>query len=152
MSTTSVETHGRSKYIDLEPHEVKIKGYDLVSLKYDGIWCRALGQGPSIKLFSQENQLKGTITQLGKNYDFELIGEYMFGTEWAIHYGLEGKFYAFDVYRLGELDLTTLPYAKRLDYMAKIVDQLGEPFGKVYMRSIDQLDDLSERFVKPDGE
>jgi ATP-dependent DNA ligase len=143
---------GRAKYLDLEPHEAKVKGYDLVSLKYDGIWCRMVGKGEKLELYSRDNLLKRTKLVPEGNYDFELIGEFMFGTQWAKSYGLEGNFYAFDMYRLGDRDLTPLRYIERLGFMATAVDQLPNFVRKVFMREINDLDYMRREFVEEGGE
>lgn len=144
--------HDRAKYINLEPHEVKAKGYDLCSLKYDGIWCRLIGKGSKLVFLSRENQRKHVLHRPGKNYSFELIGEFIYGSEWGRTYGLEGNFYGFDMYRLGDQDLTTLTYIERLDKMAATVDQLGRPFAKAFMKTVNDLNDMRARFVDPGGE
>lgn len=148
-----VTNHGRAEYINIEPHEAKAKGYDLVSLKYDGIWCRLVGKGNKLDYFSRDGRLKTSkLVDGDPKYDFELIGEYMFGTEWAHKYGLTEQFYAFDMYRLADRDLTVMPYLSRLDYMAMAVAQLPDYIKRVFLRSIVDLVELKTKYVDDDGE
>lgn len=153
MDSTPILRHYRAIYTNVEPHEARAKGYDVVMLKYDGIWCRAVGMKDlnQIRLFSREGALKRVI-DAELPTDFELIGELMHGTQWAHEYGLLGNFYAFDLYRYGQQDTTDWPFIERLLKAVELTEQLPANFKRVVAGDISELDQMRTRFVDDSGE
>lgn len=86
----------RQEYIDVaNPAEAIKLGYELVQIKYDGIWARVTVRHEIASVYSRNDQLKATFATTLP--DCVLIGEFMYGSEWAKKDGREGQIYVFDV-------------------------------------------------------
>jgi ATP-dependent DNA ligase len=94
----------RNPYIDLEPGETP-SGFDLVELKYDGMWASAAFASGECVIRSRNDQIKARLPVDPKLGVFTLIGEYMRGTPWSRDTGRTGRFYAFDMVRFDNATL-----------------------------------------------
>lgn len=105
---------------------------DFVSLKFDGIWAAAHFIHDQVLFYSRNNQLK-----LKRNrYNYEriipnnsiLIGELMYGQQWANHPSRKGKFYAFDAVRIGDSDFQTAPFHARYAHLENFSTEIVQHF------------------------
>lgn len=120
------DTHGhlfdgmnRKDYIDLEPEAFPAPGeYDYVMLKYDGIWCRLTVNNCKGNYYSRNNQLKRSRTFDMRTLADDkgssvLVGEYMYGQQWASHPDRLGKLFTFDALIVDGTDVTSRPFIRR---------------------------------------
>ena len=110
----------RKEYADLDPEDFECAShYDYAMLKYDGIWCRLVIANGQAKYYSRTNNLKhsrGLTTDEIKLFGDDstvLIGEFMYGQEWAQALDRKGKFFAFDVVKWKGVDTTALNFMSR---------------------------------------
>lgn len=90
-------------------------------LKYDGIWCRLVIDGVqgTAKYYSRTGQLKLnralTSTESSEFGPFTtiLVGEFMFGQEWAMDPKRAGLFFAFDILVHKDVDVSCLTFKAR---------------------------------------
>ena len=129
----------RQKYVDLTRQEAetfyRTNSDAILSLKYDGIWGALVIDG--LSTVSQLSNSNSTIYSRTKsikavNYlsDFPctdqviLLGEYMYGQEWANHPSRVGKFFAYDcIY--DQVDLRSLPYEERYERLLAFCNGCG---------------------------
>lgn len=108
----------RQNYIDVDnPEHARKLGYEYFQIKYDGIWGRMVVENKVAKIYSRTGNLKAT--KECEIPDCVLIGEFMFGTNWAIRTGREGKFYVFDVESIGFANYTKSSYEFRFTELVK---------------------------------
>lgn len=102
----------RQEYIDVDnpAHAIKL-GYEFFQIKYDGIWARVVVKNKVAKIYSRTGNLKAT--RECDIPDCVLIGEYMFGTNWALRTGREGQLYVFDVESIGWVNFANNTYEFR---------------------------------------
>lgn len=117
----------RKEYKDFNPRDwasVRAEGYDLCTLKYDGIWCRAVMDAGHVYFYSRNNQLKLSRKLTNEEYfkfglkTSVLIGEFMFGQQWGNHPDRKGKMFVFDILVLKGKPLAHLALNDRLAYAA----------------------------------
>jgi hypothetical protein len=129
---------GRQSYCDLTRDEAIEKSKEpdyVVSLKYDGIWGALVSDSKShisdlgssrASIYSRTKQVKAT--NFLHNFPLPdqtiLIGEYMYGQEWASTPERKGKFYAFDCVYSNE-SIVHLPYSERYARMISVINQCG---------------------------
>ena len=108
----------RQTYIDVEnPAEAQSLGYEYFQLKYDGIWARVvISKGTGI-IYSRNEQVKSTFTT--EIPDCVLIGEFMFGTNWANRTGRAGQIFVFDVESIGYVNYAECKYDFRYSELVK---------------------------------
>ena len=99
--------------------------FDMVELKYDGIWGRLEIENGNLQIFSRNDKLKFecSIPYEGR---LTLLGEFMYGSNWAETMGLKGQFFVFDLLREGSKDLQTKPLSHRKDRIKKVIVDLPE--------------------------
>ena len=103
-------------YVDHESLLDLIKNnYDFWQLKYDGIWDRCVIRKGIANHYSKTGLCKDSNPTTFP--DCVLIGEYMYGSEWAQHPERVGKFYVFDIESFGEQMLETFDYRERYTTM-----------------------------------
>lgn len=102
------------KYKNVTSHKQAEKaGAEIVQLKYDGWWARAVIKNRSAKIYSRQGELKDTM-QVGLP-DCVLIGEYLKGTQRVVS-GTEGEhssLIVFDILEVGGVEVHSEPYNLR---------------------------------------
>lgn len=117
----------------------------IFQLKYDGIWDKIVITGDRAQMFSKTGQLKNTLVVppwLIQRGEVVLVGEYMFGSQWAQHPERLGKVFVFDCLVDNGQDISTHSYEQRKKIADGIVQELGEPFVKSPSYSIDKLGEI----------
>ena len=104
------------------------KGYDLVQLKYDGWWCRAeftdrTHHTELTYLSCNNRRLRTEPLQPMPELIPMIIGEYMYGREWAKKEDREGLFFAHDIY-----GFESYPYIERYRLLQKLEKFFPENF------------------------
>jgi hypothetical protein len=99
------------------------QGCDIVQPKYDGIWCCVKNTTTSCQYISRTGTIKKETPPIS-DHTFELIGEYMFGSEWAQDPSLKDKVFIFDLIELNGFDLRERPYEFRLSSAMELVQSL----------------------------
>ena len=109
----------RQEYIDVDDpaHAAKL-GYDCFQIKYDGIWGRMVIKNKIAKIYSRSGNLKAT--KECDAPDCVLIGEFMFGTNWALRTNREGIFYLFDVESNGWINYCANSYEFKYQEMVRL--------------------------------
>lgn len=105
--------------------------YKFLQLKYDGIWARIVfGNDGEYRVYSKTGQQKDKQrtpqTYFVHGNAVILIGEYMFGSQWAERPDRKGKIFVFDCIQDGD-DIATLPYNRRYQIAESVVKALGDP-------------------------
>lgn len=124
----------RQEYEELESVDAanaRFSEWDIFQVKYDGIWCRAVIEGNSCTFYSRSGQVKHTFNlSLGYLFPYRivLIGEYMYGSQWAKSHNREGKFYAYDLLERGGTALEMQEYRVRYKLLAETIKELDHPF------------------------
>lgn len=161
MLQSSDLTHNglnRKEYTDLCPDSSPPSGeWDFVELKYDGIWCRLVIQAGKALFYSRTNNLKETYTlspDEAKCFGAgttTLLGEFMYGQEWALAEGRAGRFYAFDVLTANDKDVSLSSLADRKRILGRILPSPVGRFHRVqtYKREVDEY--LWRQFVLDRG-
>lgn len=112
----------RQKYIEFKSVEEALSHsppFDIVQLKYDGIWCRLevnknpAGDFDNVAVWysrtgEEKHRAGGIKLPIGTYF-----GEFMFGSHWSQHPDRNGKTYLFDIIRDGDRDISGLEYARR---------------------------------------
>ena len=101
-------------------------GFDLVQLKYDGIYGRAVLSASGTVVYSKNNKPKANLSTLFEPGG-DIRGEYMFGSHWAQDESRKGKLYLFDIASVGGEDLTSLPYVKRSVVLRSLLTEIAHP-------------------------
>jgi len=105
-------------YIDHSPDRLdKIPHrYDVVELKYDGIWGRCVIGNNLAIIYSKTGNEKGRFTVDYDGPTTVLIGEYLIGTAWAKNNARipHGSFLAFDCVRSAGVDIGEWPQYRRM--------------------------------------
>ena len=110
------------KYKNVTEHQQAIKaGADLVQLKYDGWWARAVIKNRSAKIYSRQGQLKDTILVGLPNC--VLIGEFLKGTQRVVS-GTEGEHSSLIVFDILELESDSDVHEKKYGHRVKIVQDI----------------------------
>lgn len=114
----------RQEYLEFYSVEEALKHtppFDLVQLKYDGIWCRLEVEAHIDQFYGRWFSRTGEL----KNEAFvplpsgTYLGEFMFGSHWAQEPERNGKTYLFDIVGDGGNDLTKLSYAQRYSELVR---------------------------------
>lgn len=129
------------KYAELDgPEDVRLQQLvgentsdSFVQLKYDGIWARIVVENNEVKVYSKTHNLKHSFP-VDKSLSFAtrqpivLVGEFMFGSQWAQRVDRAGKLFCFDCLVSSGEDISGLPYKDRYRQMVSHVIELGDPF------------------------
>lgn len=107
------ERYERQDYRDVNILTINPKDYDLVQLKYDGIWSLADLTNDKIGYYSRRGSLKN-VDPPNQYFHGALVGEYMYGSEWALENNREGKFFAFDLVEINNECRRGYSYENRL--------------------------------------
>lgn len=100
-------------------------------LKYDGIWAKIVIQEGRVQVFSKTGQLKHSMkcnTELFGDHVTVLLGEFMYGSQWAKQLDREGRFYIFDCLVIDNEDVSTLDYRRRHNLAGRVIETLGSKF------------------------
>lgn len=110
----------RQEYKDSTLDEAIAAGCDCVQLKHDGWWCCNRWDGKYQNLFSQTGRHFDTIEAPWRD-EALLIGEAMYGTQWAQDVNRKGFIYLFDLWDIRGRSLRTLPYAQRMIHLRSLL-------------------------------
>lgn len=115
----------RQKYLDIDETDETL--WDLIQPKYDGIWARLQKQQGNALIYSRTSQVK-TVLDLPKLQNGTvLLGEYMYGSQWAQDETRIGRIFVFDCVAYRFEDIRSKPYSERLKYARQIVEETGYP-------------------------
>lgn len=88
--------------------------FDLVQPKYDGRWVQIEVSGGRVQAVSRDGNLQpGLDIQINGTHSMTLLGEYLYGTQWARHSDKRGHIVLFDCLALDGRDLRKRPYLER---------------------------------------
>lgn len=118
LSSHNLSELDRQKCVDVTL--ARTKTFDIIQLKFDGIWCCLCSTGGVVKVFSRNGLLKEVIHIPGFP-DAVFAGEFMFGSQWAQNPDRLGKIFLYDCLYVGGRDLRNEPYSVRYEHLvAKI--------------------------------
>lgn len=122
--------------------------FDILQLKYDGHWCRlefdsdGLGSGYTTSNRQETNVESGVFS------NSIVLGEHLYGTNWAKQGNREGRLVLFDIVSLDGRDLSPLPYARRWDLLnARVISAKHPRLFIAMTKPIDQLPFVWRQFV-----
>lgn len=114
-------------------------------LKYDGIWARVEITAGKATIWSKTGQLKHKFTVDHWLYNRDpvvLIGEFMFGSQWAQHPDRAGLIYVFDCLVFDGKDISTLPYEQRKKIADAMAVEMGSVLRKTDLYSVARLGEI----------
>lgn len=117
----------RQPYLDVDENDET--GWDIIQPKYDGIWARLQKKHKdgNVLLYSRTSQVK-TVFDLPKfPPETVVIGEFMYGSQWAQAPERLGKVFVFDCVAIRGLDVRHLPYSERLKFAREVVAEVQFP-------------------------
>lgn len=120
--------------------------FDYVGLKYDGIWVYVVVEPHIIRLYSRTGKLKAE-WRWKSTFSAIFIGEYLFGTNWAVESGSEGNIYIFDCVEFKELSIATRPFEVRGQATSRLIQSLPKNFKLAFLREASQAPALWEQYV-----
>ncbi len=124
----------RQEYVELDSVEdayARLDDWNVWQVKYDGIWARVLIRDGMVTIYSRTGQEKARFPLAQPEFfsvEVELIGEYMYGSQWAQAEGRKGKIFVFDCTSINGLDMTKLPYKERYRNAQQACAHLGGNF------------------------
>jgi len=86
--------------------------FDLVELKYDGMFATAECADGAIVIRGRNGRIKACLAT-STPLRAKLVGEYLYGTAWAKRTGRTGQLWAFDVIEVDGKDVSQRPLANR---------------------------------------
>lgn len=98
--------------------------FDFYQPKYDGIWGCLFRVFDSVQITSRNGLVKGHYKSNNFPHDTIVVGEYMFGTNWAQEPARAGKFFAFDLLCLCGHDMRGESYEIRLRELRNLLANL----------------------------
>ena len=141
-------TINRPLYYDLraENEIPEWLNFDVVELKYDGIWGRLEIEKGNLQIFSRNDKLK---FECSVSYDgrLTLLGEFMYGSNWAETMGLKGQFFAFDLLREGSKDLKAKPLSHRKERIKKVIIDLPEWINATPYYSVNEWKEIWKEII-----
>lgn len=108
----------RNDYLDGDALAAQQAGCDIVQLKYDGHWCKAVGLTDRTEYYSETGRLFSTSGPFIP--DSVVVGEFMRGTQWSTHPSRQGLFYIFDIWAYLGVPMTDEPYSTRYKLLRKL--------------------------------
>lgn len=114
-------------------------------LKYDGIWAKVVIEKGLASIYSKTGQLKHTVQTDRRLYaagETVIIGEFMYGSQWAKHPDREGLVFVFDCLVEDGKDISTLPYRARKEIADSVTTELGSVFRKTLTYSVTKLGEI----------
>jgi len=135
----------RPVYYDLKSENELPKWleFDIVELKYDGIWGRMEIDNGNLQIYSRNDKLKYEC-EVDHKGRLTLLGEFMYGSNWAETMGVKGQFFAFDILLSGSDDLKPLPLTQRKEILQKVVETLPEWIKPVKYYTVDKWKEIWE--------
>ena len=124
------------------------RGYDLLQLKLDGWWCRAVFESGVAHYHSETGR------QFDTSHSFDLdgcvlIGEFMRGTQWSQQPQHKGRFYVYDIWSIFGEPITTESYSARFRLLRKL--NLPSVFSLVDCFRIGDFDSVWNRYIMREG-
>lgn len=118
----------RQKYVNIDESS-DTSSYDIIQPKYDGIWglVKRTASG-NVEILSRTGAVKSILDAGRFPPSTVLVGEFMFGSQWAQHKDRIGRIFVFDALALDGKDLRSLPYSERLKVARDVVAVCGYPF------------------------
>tara|TARA_R100000656_G_scaffold53769_2_gene42458 strand:- start:59 stop:889 length:831 start_codon:yes stop_codon:yes gene_type:complete len=108
-----------------EISSVPEKLYDIVEPKMDGIWGVYIQNEEGWEIWSRTGVKKAEGTDcssIGAPRDkIILLGEFMFGSNWAYERDLDREFFAFDILRYGDEELYDKPLTVRREILEEVL-------------------------------
>jgi ATP-dependent DNA ligase len=143
---------GRPEYRDIKLGTVP-SGFDIIELKYDGMWGRMEIDRSEVQIYSRQGNMKfadsdgaGCLVPT-----MTLLGEYLHASNWADQRGLKDHYFAFDILQYDGRDLRDLPLVQRKAILKKALwdfkDQLPPWLHRVKYYSVDRLEEIWEENV-----
>lgn len=134
----------RPKYSDVKPGSDIPEGYDIIELKYDGMWGRSEINYLCLEMYSRQGKLKYDTVLEESVPNVTFVGEYLYASHWAESRGLKNHYFIFDILRLGERDLRDLPLRDRKQLLHKVLDYNPFPkwFHEVKYYPVERLQEL----------
>lgn len=114
-SLSEVDRQRYKEYENLSAVMVEQPPYDIIQLKYDGIWCKLVVENEQGKWYSRTGELKKEASCLLR--DGIYLGEFMYGSHWSTHPSRNGKTYLFDLIWDGSRDVRQLEYSRRYSFL-----------------------------------
>lgn len=124
------------------------RGFDILQLKYDGWWCRAVCAAGTTTYYSE------TEREFGQSSSFDLdgcvlLGEYMRGTQWSQHIDRKGIFYIYDIAQIFNEPITNETYTTRYKLLRKL--HLPSVYKLVECYRIQDYESIWNRYVLREG-
>jgi ATP-dependent DNA ligase len=116
----------RQKYVDISSED-SVAQWDIIQPKYDGIWARLQKEQGHAQVYSRTSQVKTTLDLPKLAPNTVLLGEYMYGSQWALQEERVGKLFIFDCISFYGKDVRSEAYKERLRMSRQIVEETGFP-------------------------
>jgi hypothetical protein len=118
----------KQRYKDGTLKDAAQLGYDTVQLKYDGWWSLITTEGDVLTHRSEAGREYYKVQLSQSVPSMTLVGEHMFGTQWANDPSRKERTYLFDIWSLNGLDLTTANYRDRVSLLRTVLSALPSTF------------------------
>lgn len=114
-------------------------------LKYDGIWGKVVIENGYGEVYSKTGQLKSVFKVehwLFPRKTIILLGEFMYGSQWAKHPDRTGLIYVFDCVAFDGEDISTKQYIQRKKIADNLAVELGGILRKTDLYAVDKLGEI----------
>lgn len=138
----------RNLYLDGDRATAVTRGYDLVQLKYDGWWTKAVCSAGRFGYYSQTDNLFGESDGFGLDGCI-LIGEFMRGTQWSQAPERKGRFFIYDIWQLFGQPIEKETYNERYRLLRQL--KLPSVFTLVNCFRISDANAVWDRYVLREG-
>jgi ATP-dependent DNA ligase len=125
--------------------------YDIVQPKFDGWWTYTILESGIATVITSGGESRNKIHV--SSPDVRILGEWIYGTNWAQNSEYKNKFMIFDILSYEGRDLSSLEYLTRMEWIGRWLHILGKD--SIYMQvptySIESYHEMWHDFVEIEG-
>ncbi len=139
----------RNMYLNGDITEARANGYDIVQLKYDGWWTKAIFGPTAVEFYSETGRPYNGAGPSPDMVGCVLIGEMMRGTQWSTDDSRRGKFFVYDISSAHGTATRDLTYIQRY----KVLRTLKLPTWCILVQGFPmaQAEVIWQKYVMTDG-
>lgn len=118
------QNYTRPPFRDTDRHDPRFEDASwVVELKQDGIWGVGVVVDGNLTIYNTTySTMKGSM-QVDQDLSCVLLGEYMFGSNWAFRHGCAGQYIVYDLVVLTGRDLRSLPFHERRSILVGVYQE-----------------------------